>query len=888
MAKRTDFPGLNADGVDLAAAPRLNFVPVAVDDEFLTRPGIALTVNAPGILANDTDRNGDTLVVTSADITGLQGTLNAYPDGHFTFTPTAGFVGVTSFTYTISDGHGGSDVGTVFISVHNRAPDAVDDSYATRPGQTLAITAPGFLANDTDADGDTVSAISADVTGLQGSLTAFPDGHYTFTPTAGFTGLTSFNYTISDGFGGTDTATVTINVHNAAPDAVNDSYSMRPGQTLAITAPGFLANDTDADGDTVSAISADVTALQGSLTAFPDGHYTFTPTAGFTGLTRFNYTVSDGFGGTDTATVTINVQNAAPDAVNDSYSMRPGQTLSITAPGFLANDTDADGDTVTAISADVTGLQGSLTAFPDGHYTFTPTAGFTGLTSFNYTISDGLGGTDTATVTINVHNTAPDAINDNYIARTGETLAITLPGFLANDSDPDGDPVSAIAADITGLQGSLTAFPDGHFNFTPNAGFLGITTFTYTISDGLGGTDTATVRISVGSLPVDIFGDAAANTLTGTDSVDHISGLGGNDTIIARLGNDQLFGGDGDDRLDGGGGADSLTGGLGNDTYIVDNLADQTTELNGQGTDTVLASISWTLSSATSIEVLTLTGTAGNSATGNGFANTLNGNSGYNALNGGLGADTMAGGAGNDTYTVENAADLVVEGLNAGTDTVKAYLTYTLTSNVENLQLGGSANINATGNTLANTLSGNSGNNLLTGGGGGDRLYGFAGNDTYIVDNATMRVYEVSGGVDTGGTDTVLSSISYTLGLYVEDLTLTGAANINGVGNGLGNHLIGNGGTNYLTGAGGNDTMSGGLGLDVFVFGAGSGVDVITDFSKVDNDKVNVNALSHGVVGGAGIIISQFGTDTVIDLGGGNTVTVTGALAADVTSHMIW
>ncbi|HNH93663.1 cadherin-like domain-containing protein, partial [Accumulibacter sp.] len=173
--------------------------------------------------------------------------------------------------------------------------------------QTLAIAAPGLLANDYDPDGDALSVTSIDITGLQGSVTAFTDGHFNFTPSAGFSGFTSFSYNISDGFGGVATGTVGISVANGTPWAMDDHYTTRPGQTLAIAAPGLLANDNDPDGDALLVTSIDITGLQGSVTAFADGHFNFTPSAGFSGLTSFSYNISDGFGGTGTATAIIDV-----------------------------------------------------------------------------------------------------------------------------------------------------------------------------------------------------------------------------------------------------------------------------------------------------------------------------------------------------------------------------------------------------------------------------------------------------------------------------------------------------------------------------------------------------------------------------------------------------
>ncbi|CAN7482393.1 calcium-binding protein [Polaromonas sp. LjRoot131] len=179
--------------------------------------------------------------------------------------------------------------------------------------------------------------------------------------------------------------------------------------------------------------------------------------------------------------------------------------------------------------------------------------------------------------------------------------------------------------------------------------------------------------------------------------------------------------------LNGGAGADAMAGGLGNDSYVVDNVSDVVTEAANAGIDTVLASVSYTLSA--NVENLTLTGTVAINGTGNTLNNTLAGNAGANLLNGGAGADTMAGGLGNDSYVVDNVSDVVTEAANAGIDTVQASINYTLGANVENLTLTGSAAINGTGNTLNNSLVGNALGNTLNGGGGNDVLDGRAGKD---------------------------------------------------------------------------------------------------------------------------------------------------------------
>jgi Ca2+-binding RTX toxin-like protein len=328
--------------------------------------------------------------------------------------------------------------------------------------------------------------------------------------------------------------------------------------------------------------------------------------------------------------------------------------------------------------------------------------------------------------------------------------------------------------------------------------------------------------------------------------------------------------------LNGGSGADTLSGGLGNDTYIIDNLNDTVTENPNEGTDTVQSSMSYVLGS--NIENLTLTGANAINGTGNSLNNTITGNSaaniliggaGNDTLNGNGGADTLMGGLGNDTYYVENLGDMVTEAVNEGTDTVRSYITYTLGENLENLILMGSSAINGTGNELNNSMTGNSASNILTGGAGNDILNGGAGadtligglgNDTYVIDNVGDNVVENLN----EGTDTIQSSITYTLGSNLENLTLTGSSVINGTGNELNNTLTGNSGANILTGNAGNDslkagagadTLGGGLGNDylegstgndLYLFGRGYGQDSIRDYdtNAGNSDKVKLFDLS--------------------------------------------
>ena len=285
--------------------------------------------------------------------------------------------------------------------------------------------------------------------------------------------------------------------------------------------------------------------------------------------------------------------------------------------------------------------------------------------------------------------------------------------------------------------------------------------------------------------------------------------------IRGTAANNNLVGTTGNDVINGLGGADTMAGGLGNDVYVVDDIGDIVIENAGAGIDTVQANINYMLTA--NVENLQLTGTANINGTGNILNNSLTGNSGNNILDGGAGVDTMAGGQGNDTYIVDNVGDVVTEANNQGTDNVQASVNYTLAANIENLALIGAALI-GTGNTLNNTITGNSANNTLSGGAGVDTLIGGLGDDTYIVDNAGDVVTELAG----GGIDSVQASASYVLGANVENLTLTGIANINGTGNALDNIITGNNGNNTLNGGAGNDTLNGGAGIDSLIGGTGN------------------------------------------------------------------
>jgi VCBS repeat-containing protein len=383
-----------------------------------------------------------------------------------------------------------------------------------------------------------------------------------------------------------------------------------------------------------------------------------------------------------------------------------------------------------------------------------------------------------------------------------------------------------------------------------------------------------------------------ANTAgTGNELDNVITGNGGSNALSGGAGNDTLLGGAGNDVLDGGSGADNLQGGVGNDTYIVDEAGDVVTEAANAGTDTVNAGIDYTLGA--NVENLVLLDGALN-GTGNALNNSITGNAANNLIDGGAGVDTMAGGLGDDTYIVDATADVVNEAAGAGNDTVRASATYTLSANVENLVLTGSAAINGSGNALDNNITGNDANNVLSGGagkdtivaGGGndsidggtgaDAMAGGAGNDSYVVDDAADTVVENAG----EGVDSIQASVSYRLSANVENLSLSGGAAIDGSGNELDNIILGNAASNVLSGDAGNDTLAGGAGADLlqggagndtYRFGRGDGADRVVDAQGSDTLNFTGGLTQNDLVAttsGDDLVLTIKGTSDSVTLAG--------------------
>lgn len=465
--------------------------PVALDDSATTAVGTAVTID---VLANDTDPNGDVLTITSFN-QGSNGSVTQVGN-NLVYTPVAGFTGTDSFTYVITDPAGNQSTATVTVTVGgagtNTPPTALDDSATTTATTPVAID---VLANDTDPNGDSLSLVSFNQ-GNNGRVTQVGN-NLVYTPVAGFTGTDSFTYIIKDTAGNQSSATVTVTVTAASPNVptpADDTATTTAGTPVTVD---VLLNDTDPNGDTLS-IADFGDGAHGTVTKSGD-KLVYTPAAGFTGTDSFTYTVTDPAGNRNTATVTVTVNPGsstnpnAPVAGDETATTTAGSPVSV---DVLANDRDADGDTLSISGYDrSTGKGGTVTQ--DGNkLVYTPAAGFTGEDSFTYTISDGKGGTDTATVYVMVTPVGGtvDAVGDSY--PIDKNSSATPLGILANDTVPAGETVT-ITIVTAPAHGTATVVGQ-HLEYTPATGYEGTDSLTYKITSSGGKEDTATVELNVG------------------------------------------------------------------------------------------------------------------------------------------------------------------------------------------------------------------------------------------------------------------------------------------------------------------------------------------------------------------------------------------------------
>jgi YD repeat-containing protein len=467
-----------------ATPPGSNHNPTAVNDSGSVAANGSLTLDPR---SNDSDTDGDSLTLSTIPTGPTHGTVTIQtPPTSILYTPATNYAGADSFTYSLSDGHGGTATATVSITVTttNHAPVANADSVSTTAGSALTFDP---RSNDTDADSNPLTVIGAS-TPSHGT-TSYAGGSVTYTPTSGYAGSDSFTYTISDGQpAGTAVGSVSVTVTSANVPPVANADSVTTAANTPLTFDPRV-NDTDANGNNLT-ITAATSPAHGSA-SYTGTSITYTPTTGYAGSDGLSYTISDGAGGTATAAVTITVTstNHAPVANADSVTTASGSAVTFDP---RTNDTDADGNALTVTGA-TTPSHGS-TSYTGTSVSYTPSSGYSGADSFSYTISDGAGGaaTGSVSVTVTAGNQPPVAVADSIYFTTTTIGVMAYDVYvLANDTDSDGDTLT-----ITGFSpptNATASIVSGHIHLTGL--HLGTTTFTYTISDGHGHTATATVTI---------------------------------------------------------------------------------------------------------------------------------------------------------------------------------------------------------------------------------------------------------------------------------------------------------------------------------------------------------------------------------------------------------
>ncbi|HCM9338093.1 TPA: tandem-95 repeat protein [Enterobacter kobei] len=489
--------GVQTAALDITVTP----VQDAHDDSRTAHAGAPVTVD---VLTNDGFTNGDKAITGVTD--GAHGTVSI-SNGQVVYTPTSGYVGNDSFTYTVTSG-GIEETATVYLTLTNSAPTLPHWTVINREDSPIGI--PGLLLDtSSDADGDTLTVTDFTVNGTTwqsgetanlagyGSLTITSDGGVTFIPVADWNGnVPVVTYTATDGRdNGSVTSTLTIQ-YDAIPDAVDDNATTHAGVAKVID---VLANDRFSNSD--KAVTAVTQGNNGSV-AIENGKVRYTPNAGFNGTDSFTYTVTSG-GVTETATVNVTIANIAPVAHDDFTWTAEDTTLTRSAAtGLLANDSDDDNDAL-AITQFSTGTQiyaagqtatlagmGDLTINADGSYTFVPVADWNGAVQpILYQVSDGNGGFSVATLLLTV-NPIADAVNDSVSTHADVPVVIDA---LDNDSFSNSD--QTITGVTAAAHGTVT-IENNTLVYRPNAGYVGSDTFDYTVTSG-GKTETATVTVDV-------------------------------------------------------------------------------------------------------------------------------------------------------------------------------------------------------------------------------------------------------------------------------------------------------------------------------------------------------------------------------------------------------
>ncbi|MEJ0061046.1 MAG: cadherin-like domain-containing protein [Terricaulis sp.] len=783
-----------------------NHAPVAVDDLFVGSANTPFTLASAALTGNDTDADSNPLLVSSVS-NAAHGTVSLV-NGLVTFTPTAGYVGLASFDYAVSDGHAGADTGTVTLSVRAVTPTAVtlvgsaangasagEYVLTTTGGQTGAVNSSGLIdvrANFTisfaillgqndgggDGAGFVLQAGAANAIGQTG-------GGLGLNGIANGLGIVFDTYSNSE-FG----------------EINNDSTSFMRTATGVRTAPVDLGNVEDGAYRQVT-VSWDAAThtLSYSINGVVMGVLTDANLAanyfGGASLVHFGFTGATGgafneqrvrIGAVD---ATFGVINHDPVAGDDSAIANFNTPLVINAATLLANDTDSDGHTVAITS--VSGAVNGSVSFASGQVTFTPTANFVGAASFTYAVNDGHGGADTAVVSINVRpSPVPVAVADTYALDEDTSFASSSTrNVLANDTDSDTANNLLTASLVTGpAHGTLSLTSNGRFTYSPAANFSGTDTFTYRASDGTNQSAPATVTITVRPVndpPVLTYNNGQNTTITILENTS---------PLLAQVG---------------------------------------ATDIDGD-------TISYSLTGADAARFSV----------------------GANGVIRFLAAPNFESPTDADA---NNAYIFTVEARDPGGRTDTQQLTIRVTDVAESAVINGT-----TGNDT--NLRGTANSDILQGNAGADTVSGLDGNDTFRATASDGNdTYSGGAGLDTVDFSAISVAVTINLNTNSAQSTSTGTDTLSAIENAIGGSgadtIIGNASVNRLQGGAGNDVLTGNAGADAFVFTPGFSTDRITDFADAstgDQDMLDLSAFGFANVASVLSHATQVGADTIIDV----------------------
>ena len=454
-------------------------VQVQVNDNAptVTSPSVTIvedTQTTIPLAALGSDTNGNPITISSLG-TPSHGQIVQNADGSLTYTPTVGFAGTDTVTYTLNDQTLDSPVGTITFTVTDPGPVGTTHTYVANENTPVSFDATaGVLKDATDAAGNTMTATLA-TDAANGHVTINTDGSFSYTPNHNFTGTDTFQYTITDNYGATTTQTVQIQVYDNAPTVTSPSVTIVEDTQTTIPLAA-LGSDTNGNPITISSLG---TPSHGQITQNADGSLTYTPTVGFAGTDTVTYTLNDQTLDSAQGTITFTVTDPGPVGTTHTYVANENTPVSFDATaGVLKDATDAAGNTMTATLA-TDGANGHVTINPDGSFSYTPNHNFTGTDTFQYTITDNYGATTTQTVQIQVSDNAPTVTSPSVTIV--EDTQTTIP-LAALGSDTNGNPIT-ISSLGTPSHGQIVQNADGSLTYTPDIGFAGTDTVTYTIND---------------------------------------------------------------------------------------------------------------------------------------------------------------------------------------------------------------------------------------------------------------------------------------------------------------------------------------------------------------------------------------------------------------------